>query len=318
MKVRKQVVNFEKGAVIALECVTASGKIYYVYPLIHIFPQPNLRFISYLPNDWFAAVVQSNFHISLDELRLEHTSIKGVMTLGIFQGLILSEQFYMPYGEVRDLETSPHKISLNFSSDADEILKCFERDRIYVTLLLMTMLVLRKRPIKISLEIDAQKALETYETVLSKYENNTPVVPEDFLIDNTMFVSNEEMKLRIEYLQTIESIERFLPQFQKEFPTESEINKLKITINKHALDLNKPQSVQPYASIDKETQLVYIDGQMLFVRKHKTLTEATDHLTTLKYPLPYPQVTTLKSDSYPCVLYCSGEYFSCIKLELKN
>lgn len=279
MKVTRQVVNFKKGTIVSMEVISPKNAIYYLYPIKHIFPKEDVKFLAYFPDDWFQDVQDFNSVLQSDDIS-EYKSIKSVYALGLFQGFLLDDIYILPLKESKNrfdqsfidsCKVSGIQLSLNFLSNDKQRVRCFEKDSVFVSLLLMAVQYMKKvQPVSI---VKSEKdTIDVYNKIIDKFMNNETITPFDFVFifpgktNPVIFAKDNEMKEKLEYFQNIDITETFIPQFQKDFPLETEINRLKIGINKKVWELNRPLSIRAYGT-NKNFQVVDLDGVILMLRR---------------------------------------------------
>jgi hypothetical protein len=328
MITERQIVNFKKGVIISLKVLVTDSKIVvYLYPLSNLPPFSDVEFFSYFPDNWMEDVLQSNNAVYSDSLN-EFCSIEKCYVRKYFQGLILGLRltenldeipgfYFMPLSRKHSLDSdfldgikvSDISLSLNFSPNDNQKLNVFVRDSIFVSLILTAISYFKKIGTLIIIVKSYSKCKEVYEDILTKFISNRTVFPKDFVyqrVDNetnkqlVMFAKDDEMKSRLEYFQSVNISENFIPQLQKDFPLEEEINKLQLGLNKKIWSLPRSRDINAWGTTNEQIQFVNLYStnpkkrNVVILIKHPTLEEAEEYMvTTLQKMLPTLVITNL-------------------------
>lgn len=223
-----QIVDFNKSAIIALKLkIITTGKNIFVYPLFLAQPLEKIKFFNnellrhedYVLN-FSEKAIKENAKILLDDLTY-WTFIERCM-LQKLEGLILyynTYRFFMPIDEAevasryKNLPYSLKRMSFAFSRSS--ILQEFEKDRAVVLILMKAMWYFKTNKINVNILVDEELFILVYNRIIETVEITGGQITFENLLDdkNTLYVLNDEMETKLNYLQSLDNLRVYLDKF---------------------------------------------------------------------------------------------------------
>lgn len=261
-----QIVNFSIPTVIIFK-LSVDKVLFYTYPLTRIYPLRAYKFSSKLPKDWMALIKKTNEVVSKDILkdwdRIEKSSPQGVILW------YENDKYYLPFTtfDVKEFPQSNITLSLNFISNSD--FREFEFDRLVAVKMIQIIIFLNKCKTVWRCEVNAEKFKEIYDNIVSFTDTNI------LSNDNVMYVLDEDMKKRMEYLKNVDSVTSIQ---NSRIMLEKQINESQIYTSRKLSEI-EPSLIKTHLLVEKDHQYVTIDCNVYILKKHASELSAREWLS---------------------------------------
>jgi hypothetical protein len=298
-----QVVNWNSGLICVLKIQNNKSELI-IYPLFQIFPIDDLKLYTYIPDKW---LIQS-------ELK-DFQNWKVFSSDKFKSGIILKFNDFSYFANCVVVDNNHGFVNFSLNFPKKPKLDIFINNVRFVKIYTKLILYINSTKIKYEIIIDESEFQKVYNNIIKKYNSNCIIDINDLMVDNKLFVKDDIMKNKIEYLKNIQT-ELGSWYYQKINCVEKDLNNLNIhqiytgvTINYSDENVKKIRSDFNY---ENDFQIFRNKNKIYFIKKWISESAAKQYLLDFKGEKVFNNLSEYLKYSKPAILHLYTFYFSII------